>query len=271
MWMRFLKWYIKAAVCVLLIAANNAPRISGPVTILTKTGHFITDHLKNLYAIHGQTITRYNTEGAPMAQFTWTGFDAIDQTDPSDPFKILIFNQSSGSVMRLNNQLAPFSQPMNLPSLGIYSPMAICNSWDNGVWVYDQSLHELIRINATGSIDQRSGSINNLLPPGTEVTMLREHDFLVCMAAPDTGLLVWDKYANFLKLIPLKGVRKFQFHKDQIRFIQNNRLMTYNMQTLQNSSLSLPGINAVDAQLQGNTLFVLYPDSILIQTANYPQ
>jgi hypothetical protein len=270
MWMRFLKWFIKAAVCVLLIAANNAPCITGPVTIVAKTDHFITDHLKNLYAIHGQTITRYNASGILMAQFSWSGFDAIDDTDPSDPFKILIFNQSSASVMRLTNQLAPLAQAWSLPEMGVHSPSAVCNSWDNGVWVFDQSLHELIRINTAGSIDQRSGPINHLIPPGTTVAMIREHDFLVYMTAPDIGMLVWDKYANFLKALPLKGLKSFQVQRDQIRFCQNNLLMTYNMQTLQFSSLSLPGNSAADAQLQGNTLFVRHPDSVMIQNVIPP-
>jgi hypothetical protein len=247
------------------MAAISAPQTTGRATIVGKSDHFATDHLENLYVVQGQTITRFNGKGLQMSQFTWTGYDAIDHTDPADPFKILIFNRSSGTVMRLNNQLATLSNPWNLSSLGLFSPLVVCNSWDNGAWIYDQSLHELVRLDHSGTIDQRSGSLGKHFPQGTEISMIREQDFRIYLAAPELGILVFDRYANFLKKITLEGLKTFQINQNKILFSTDSTFVTFNMQTLDRSSLSLPGIYPAGAQLQGNTLFVRYADSIIIQ------
>lgn len=269
MWMKFLTWFVKGLIGLLLIASAPPPGNSGLVTINIRSDHFSSDHLGNIFSIQGNTITKLNPQGLQTAQFSWTGFDRIDQLDAGDPFKILLFNRSAGTIIRVNNQLTPLSMPFQLHSRGILDPVAVCNSWDNGCWIYDQSLHELVRINHTGNIDQRSGPLGNIFPEGTKTFMIREHDFRVYLAAPQWGMLIFDKYANHIKSLTIKGINTFQVSQNLLHYPADSTLISFNMHSLQSTLLSLPGSKPVDARIQGNHLLVCYKDSILIQTLNF--
>jgi hypothetical protein len=231
-----------------------------------KSDIITSDNLGNIYAITGNTIRKYNRSGNFIGEFTMKRFDKFDDADPSDPFKILIFNKTSGEIIRLDNKLSLIGDPVSLFSLEIISPVSVCNSWDNGIWVYDISLNEIIRINTQATIEQRSGPLDNIVPAGSHPSMIRELDFLVYVSLPAHGIFVFDRYANLIKRIPLNNINTFQLSTGKIMFVKNNELVTFNTSSLSQNSIPLPVKSAINASLQGNTLFIQRTDTISIHT-----
>ncbi len=271
MWMKFWTLSAKTAALIVLTASVIAPNSSGVVTIQAANDAFATDHLGNVYASRTNTITKYNSNGQQTGVFTKSRYDMFHDVDPSDPFKVLLFNKTSAEILRLDNKMAMHGEPLSLFSLGLPNPTNVCNSWDDGVWIYDQSLHELIRINNQGMIDQRSGNLGQLMPENTEISMIREKNFLLYVAAPAKGLFVFDRYANHIRTIPEKGIRSFQAMSNMIIFCRKGEVHSLHTRTAQTKVLHVPGNTnkCLDARIEGRLIFIRTKDAISIHPHNF--
>jgi hypothetical protein len=270
MWTKFLQYTGKAAV-VLLITSWAMFQEPIPVArILTPTTQFTTDHLGNVYAIHHNNIRKYDAAGLLLAEFSMKRFDRINSADPADPMKILLFCKSSAETIRLDNKLAVQGEPLSLYDAGLITPELVCSSYENGMWVFDRSLNELVRINPTGLIDQRSANLNEIAIPNLNFATILESDFLLYASSPAHGILVFDRYANYLRTIPITGIETLQVVSGKIFYTEASQLITFDTKTLEKTRIPLPEKNCKHAMIQGNLLFLHHTDTISIYLTKQP-
>jgi hypothetical protein len=267
--MKFFILLLKAAVILVMLAAVSFRDFTPLASINVSADRVISDNLGNIYAITGNTIKKYNRSGLFLSEFTLRKTDRINDADASDPLKILLFSKSSGELFRLDNKMALQGNVTNLFSAGLVSPGLACNSWDNGAWVWDNALNEILRINQNGHIDIRSENLAGLLNEDPQFTMILEKDFLLYASSPVYGILVFDRAASYVKTIPLLNINTFQIISGKIIYPAENKLHSFDTRLLTETSLTLPDSNCINALIEGKTLIIHQKDSVKLYTTNH--
>lgn len=266
--MRFSIFWIKLCCLVMLAAAATFAGLTPVKTLQIKSDIISSDNLGNLYAIEGNTIRKYTRNGELYAEYTNTRIDKFNSLDASNPLKILLFSKSSAEIIRLDNKLAQQGSTSVLYHADLVSPAMTCNSYDNGVWIWDNALNEIVRLNQNAAIDYRTGNLINITGDNPEIKMIREKDFLLYVAAPSHGLLIFDRHANYVRSVPLKDINLFQLGNNRIIYMNNGKLKSYNMKTFQETSLDLPVKSCINAIVEGKHMFIQHTDSISIFVSN---
>ncbi len=239
-------------------------------TIHGKADKITTDNLGNLYVIKGNTVQKYNGEGSFLAEYTRKSIDRFTDIDASDPLKVLLFSKSSAEIIRLDNQLALQGNPTILFNAGCISPALACNSYDNGCWVWEMSVNEIVRVNHQGIIDQRTENLSTLIAPEYNLSHLLEKDFLLYAADPMNGIFIFDRYGNWVRSIPVKNVSSFQLSGNHLICFLQDHLVLYDIRTLQENTITLPEKNPVNARIEGKNVYIHQNDSITLYLSNHP-
>ncbi|MFO7722259.1 MAG: hypothetical protein R6V49_03455 [Bacteroidales bacterium] len=260
---------LKSAVIIIVLTAAAFRDFTPTATIPIAADRIISDNLGNLFAITGNTIKKYNSQGVFQAEFSLKKVDRFNDADASDPLKILLFSRNSGEIFRIDNKMTQQGNSTNLFNAGLVSPMLACNSYDNGAWIWDNALNELLRINQNGHIDQRSENLAGLIPGNPGFTMLLEKDFLLFASSPEYGILVFDRAASYVKTIPINIVNYFQILSGKIIYPLENKLHFFDTRTLTETLLTLPDSASTNALIEGETLFIHQKDSVKIYTTKH--
>lgn len=192
-----------------------------------------TDNLNYFYLIHFDGIYKYNQKGELLFQYHNKNFGKIDYIDVSNPMKILIFYKAQSIVLFLDNTLNENGNSINLQDLNFISPQIVCTSYDNGLWVYDQSSMQLTRLDKSLKVTHQTPNLNQLLNIKTLPINLIEKNNYLYLQVPDKGLIVFDNYANYFKTIPVKNIKSFQIKGDNLFYLQKNTIFVYNFKTLE--------------------------------------
>jgi hypothetical protein len=270
MWKKFSISFGKLVLWIVFAAATISTPGEGVLRIAAETDAFTTDHLGNIYAIKANTIAKYDRQGSKEGELTMTRYDRLNDADASDPFKILIFNRTAGEIARLDNRLSLQGEPLSLFQLGAIDPERVCNSWDDGIWIFDRSFMELIRINQQGTIDLRSGNLSHLLPDHAQVSMIREHNFTLLLASPDQGLFLFDRFANLIRRVPETNIHSFQTAGNKCVFVRDNKIYALDVRSFELNTHSLPNdLNYTEARIGTNLLYIRNPDKISVYPINF--
>lgn len=252
----------------MLAAAATFSGLTPVKTLQQKSDMISSDNLGNLYATNGNTLRKYTRSGELFAEYTNTRIDRFNSLDASDPLKIMLFSKSSAEIIRLDNKLAQQGSTSILYHADLVSPVLACNSYDNGVWIWDNALNEIVRLNQNSTVDNRTGNLINIFGDNPEIIMIREKDFLLFASAPSHGLLIFDRHANYVRTIPLKDIEHFQLGNDRIIYMSNGKLNIYHMKTFHETSLDLPVKNCINVIIEGRNMFIQHTDSISIFVSN---
>ncbi len=230
------------------------------------------DHLGNLYTIRGNTLSKYNDKGVKTAEFTDRTVISLSSADVSDPLKILLFSKETSEIKRVDNQLSPQGNTLNLHNLGLFAPTLVCNSYENGCWVLDQTLFELVRVNHQGIIDQRTGSLLNLSTNPPLISRIIEHDRFLYAIIRNYGVWKFDRYGNFAGRIPLPpDFTDCWILQNRMAYTQNNNLVFFDPARNVGRTVEIPVKNPSSVQLDANKLLISTPDTLLVYQFNNPQ
>jgi hypothetical protein len=198
------------------------------------------DNLNNIYSIKDKQILKYDTKGNLLYNFSNNSLGNITSTDATNPFKILVFYKDFNTLLFLDNTLSTKWNSIDLSSKNILFPTLVCNSHDNGFWVYDSYNTALIRFDNNNSINQKTEYLQNLLNiPFDPIQMFEEGDLLY-LNNPSAGIMIFDLYGTYIKTIPLKNIIIHQIVKDNIILSEGNKIKIFNMKTFNDKIINIP-------------------------------
>jgi hypothetical protein len=221
-----------------------------------------TDNFGNAYVIAENQLFQFDGDGRPRATYSENNLGILRSVDASNPLKILVYFPDFTQINILNSKLA-LQSTVNLRSLGIMQPTLICNSNNEGYWIFDLQDFQLKKISLDLQVKHESGNISqstgyNILP-----NFLVESDNFVYLNNPETGILVFDLYGTYFKTIPLKNLKSFQVINDEILFLDQNKLISFHMKKLEEKEILLPPHDTlVNARIEQKELFLLTTTSL---------
>ena len=260
--------------CTLLFCYSCASHASTSVdssytllgTINIKAKAFTTDKLGQIYVVTEKNeVIKYDPYGNEMFRFNNNRLGELQHIDATDPFNVLLYYSDYMTVVTLDRTLNQTLE-YDLINLNLLEVKAIGMSNDNNVWLYDDVTFKLRKVDRKGQDLIESDDLNLLLFYTPTPNFILERANAVYVNNPETGVLVFDNYGQYIKTLDFKNLDDFQVFNNQLIFRKEEKLMSFHLQPLVLQPIELPSnVNKTDdIRIQKNKLFIKKEDKILI-------
>lgn len=205
-----------------------------------------TDIQGVVYLTNDNQLESYSLDGRLLRNYSEQTAGNITTVDAGIASKILVFYRESGSIMLLNNELAPVGIPLNLFDKSLMTVSLAAMGSSNKMVLYDEVNQNLILTDLSLNIQSQS----HITFPGefhaTDMQVVPEHR----IALLDTihGICLFDFFGTFEREIPIPGIERMQLMKDRIVYLRDGQLWRYNLPSstapisLQPIALEMPEI-----------------------------
>ncbi len=199
-----------------------------------------SDKLQNSYvAMANGIVQKYTPRGKLAFEYSNNTLGEIGVLNATDPFNITLFYPDYLSVIFLDRTLNE-TQRIGLLDAYIFEAQTIGVSTENQIWVYDSYDFRLKKINQQATITYRSDDLSLLLQKSIHPTQIQEYENKVYVNTSESGILVFDSFANYLTRLDFKEVEYFQVIQNQLLFLEDDSLHSYHLQSKLTSPVALP-------------------------------
>jgi len=199
------------------------------------------DNLQNIYILTTEDhIIRYDQDLNKLYEYNNSQTGDITAIDATNPQKILCFIKDFNRILVLDNTLAEINT-IDLSTTNYLDIDAVARSNDNRIWLFDPINQVLIKIDEFARPVFESNRLSDYNMGQIIPTIIRERNNRVVMVDPNIGVLIFDNYGQFLKLIPELDVDHIQIFGDYLFFAQEGRFFQYHIRRYEKSALDLDG------------------------------
>jgi len=181
------------------------------------------DQLRQLYVVTpSNEVIKYNEDAQELYRYNNNTLGTLQFIDATDPFSLLLYYPDYQVVQVLDRTLNLLVE-FKLWQYGIFQPRAIGMANDNQLWIYDEAVFRLKKLDHTGRILAQSDDLNLLLGRQPRPAMLLVRQNKIWLPDPNLGVLVFDNFGQYSHTIPIAGVRKIRILDDRNIwcFVQN--------------------------------------------------
>ena len=191
-----------------------------------------------IYNVEKDNLIKYDYIGNPLYNYSNKLLGDITQIDISNPLRPLLFYKDQGIILALDNTLSQQKSQISLNELGLYQTNCISNSnFDNGIWLYDFDVNEIIKINYYSQIVYKSGNLSVIIPNmDIPILKLQEKNRLL-YATTREKIYVFDQFGSLLKVINLSAKNGLIIKEKYILAYDGNFIMNYNILDFQIDTL----------------------------------
>ena len=252
-----------------MLAAHSQRDSALPLVKTFRGGYtdFSVDNLGNIFLLDSNNqLKKLSPAGDSVAIFNDVRqYGKVFSIDAGNPLKILLYYKDFGTVVVLD-RLLNVRTTIDLRRQQIFQAKAICQSYDNAVWVYDEGEAKLKRIADDGSIIDQTGDFRLQLDEAPSPDFIEDHDRLVYLYDSSKGLLVFDYFGTLRNKLAFTGWQDFQLAGKYIVGRKGALLERYQLSSLQLEEKLLPGILAHTKKMRisGDRLFCLRNGSLYV-------
>lgn len=233
-------------------------------SISVKADFVETDNIGNVYVVNGGEISKYSLSGDLITKNSALAYGAISSLDATNALKMVLYFRDLSQISYLDNQLSARGDRVELDVLGYYQATVICRSYNDGLWIYDQTTFELTRLTEQLEASAQSGNLAQVLGYVPAPNYIRESNNWLYVNDPDQGILVFDWYGSYTKTIPVKGLNKFVIRADRLFFIDGNYLNSYNLKTSEFTKIVINVGGIRDFTFFENNLLLITENQLLV-------
>ena len=231
--MNYYKLTIIINAFLLLGISNNAlSQQSSKYKLLEvpKNNQIEIDQYGYFYIIDQDNLIKYDNEGHTLYHYSNKLLGNIDQIDISNPLRPLLFYKDQGLIIVLDNTLSQQKEPMSLNELGLYQTSCIANSnFDNGIWLYDIDVNEIIKINNLSQVNYRSGNLSVLIPNMKfPILNLKEKNRKLYVVTRNK-IFVMDQFGSLLSVINLSAEKGLIIKEKNIITYDGNAICQFDI------------------------------------------
>ena len=203
-----------------------------------------TDVQGNLYLTSSSCLDFFTPDGKRHLNYSDPTRGDITKVDAGISPKILVYYRENGTLILLNNELAPMSDPLNLFEKSLTTVNLAAMGNPNKIVLYDDANQDLIITDLSLNVQSRT----HITFPGEfhpiDMQVVPEHR----IALLDTlhGICLFDFFGTFEREIPIPGIQAMQLMKDRILYYNKSRLWRYDLPSLttplsiQETHISIP-------------------------------
>ena len=204
---------------------------------------FEADNLGNLYLVNAnRQVKKLDSKFDSVTVFNDVRkYGQLYSIDATNPLKLLLFYRDFGTVLTLDRFLN-VRNTIDLRSLNVFQVNAICQSFDNGIWVYDENAAKLRRFNDAGTQVDESNDFRQVFDSVPSPVYMADQDKLVYLYDPAHGLFIFDYFGGLKNKIMLLGWQDMQVSGGFVFGRKGRLLERYQPGTLQMQDRYFPDI-----------------------------
>ncbi len=204
---------------------------------------FTVDNLGNIFLLDkNNQLKKLSPSGDSIAVFNDVRrYGNVYSMDATNPLKILLYYKDFATVVVLD-RLLNIRTTIDLRKQNIFQARAICQSYDNNIWVYDEGAAVLKRVADDGSIVDQTGDLRLQLDEAPAPGSLADQDRLVYMYDSVKGLFIFDYFGTLKNKIAFTGWQDFQIIGKYIVGRKGDLLERYQLSSLLLQERTLPAV-----------------------------
>lgn len=192
-------------------------------SVKTPITNLYADRINRIYVVNNSGLFQYDNECRQINSFTQRIAGGISSVDVNNPLKILAFSRAEQKIYLLNDQLHIQSN-IALSDLGIRLATLVCNSRHDGFRVFDQATHKLIRFDYHLNRLQEN-DLSAALNESFEPVMMAENEKIIAISNRGSGIMVFDRFGNYLKTYSAAAADCFYLTDSEIVFTEGDSLV----------------------------------------------
>jgi hypothetical protein len=230
---------------------------------------FALDNLDNVYVLTStDQLKKYNANGDSVAVFNYVKkFGKVSTIDASNPLKILLYYKNFSTIVVLDRLFA-VRNIIDLRKLSIFQVNTISRSYDNNIWLYDETDNKLKKIDDEGKTLVETADFRLLFDKVPHVKNIYDQDGFVYLYDPLQSVFVFDYYGALRNKILISGWDDLKVAGKYIFGINNDTLHRYEINSFRVDEEKLPAIlqNASRVNFTSARLYALKNDLLEIYT-----
>ena len=135
------------------------------------------------------------------------------------------------------------------------------------MWLYDPIDFKLIRLNKSMDEERTSLNLAQLFKVNLYPTDLIEINNKVYMTDPNHGVFVFDNFGNYLRKIPIKGIRKVVISDDRLFYMNKESLRALNLLDSSEEIVTIEMNSKSYFSVNRNRIAITKKDGIIIYQA----
>lgn len=182
------------------------------------------DRLGNYYLVSKNgTIKKYNSQNQFENDFSPQQAGRPSLIEAWNPLRLFAYYEGLQEYIFLDRFMTSANR-FDLKSITDYCALATVSA-DNNIWMIDLAEFGLKKYNTTYKQVSINTPFDLLLDPTSyEITHIREYQNLVFISDAVSGILIFDNLGNYLRKLPYKGLKYFNFYDRDIYFLHNAQL-----------------------------------------------
>ena len=262
--MKYLRNKILVLLCFLAVGSYAQDTLVLKKSVPFKALMVEIDNIGNIYTISSNEISKWDKEGNFILKNSSQVYGNISSLDASNALKMILFFRDLSQISYIDNLLSQRGDRIELDVLGFYQTTAVCRSYNDGFWLFDQTTFELTRFTEQLEITAQSGNLAQILGEVPSPVYMREYNNFVYMLDEDKGVRVFDWYGSYVKTIPLIKGSKFVIRSERLFVMNENNLESYDLKTGKWGIMDLPVKNVIDFSLWNDQLVLLTENQLLL-------
>jgi hypothetical protein len=166
--------------------------------------YFTADMLGNLYTISSENqLKKTGPGGDSVGVFNDVRrYGKLGSIDVSNPLKVILFYRDYRTVVVLDRFLNPVNT-IDLRKQNIFQVRAVCASYDNNIWVFDEQESKLKKVAEDGRTLSETNDLRQAIDDAPIPVALFDQDGFVYAYDPSRGMFVFDNYGTLKGRLPL--------------------------------------------------------------------
>jgi hypothetical protein len=230
---------------------------------------FTCDNLDNVYIYSNNVLKKYNSKGKLEANYSSLVYGSISSVDVSDPMRIAVFCKEFNTVLLLDKKFNLIGEPISLDQIGFTSVSCICESRQNGIWIFDSFSQKLILYSVGFKSVLREIDLQKYSKALSRVNHIIESGDRIFFYGKACALMDIGQFGGRLEILDIFPSNLYQVKNDQVLYTYANALFSYNLNTDEKKSFPISGLDCFDDIKVGyDKVFVLKNDTVQILNKN---
>ena len=186
------------------------------------------DNLDNLYLLRASgQLKKVGPAGDSLAVFNdLRRYGSVTRIDVSNPLRVLVYYANFSTVLVLDRFLN-VRTTLDLRKSNILQVNAICLSYDNNIWLYDEIEHKLKKVDEAGKILVETPDFRLIFGEAAAPELITDQDGLVYLYDRKMGIYVFDYYGALKNKILIQDWDNLRIAGNSVWGTQNGTLYRY--------------------------------------------
>jgi len=212
-----------------------------------------SDRFDNVWVVNNSEVVCFDKQLKKIDSYSNILFGNPFYVDALDPFRIMVFYQTTQSVAILNNAVAEIAKPVRLREKGVGDASLVCRSKRGGFWVLDRASWEILYFDS-GFNSSGEKVIPDVMFSGSKPLFMKEDNGILYLAFQGKGICRFDSFGAKMGDIPVEIDDYFTFFDGSIVYRSKGRIFQYN---LENNRINIidSSWTCIPAKQQGRFIF----------------